>query len=434
MQIFLRFFLIFVVLYHLFVTLFVYWVMKGQYYEIFSLSKDLLRVLLILISIIMYFQNIKSYLKLRAKPIILFVVLIIFWLSVSYFQWKTFYDIFIWIKYGFLYIFTFLSATWLGHNFAIKKDNNNMHKFISFLKSFLCVTIILSLLRQALKFILPDLFQTIWYGPIWDYVFWQNPPLYYRTWPWGSPRLQWIFSWPNNYGYFLVAFFGIFISILNWYKKKSKEFWNFMLIILRVISIVLTISRSALIGSVLVLILLNISRIKKHRKIFVGLISIFVLAILGISIMKWWSTLAHIHAKFSSLSYVFLQPLWYWLWTSWPAVFHNWSILPENYYIQLLLDIWAIWLLIRALLAKNISNIFNKIIKSEFIQKEEKYIFRIWLSWLFGLIWLLVIWLFLHVFEDSMINYLFFSVFGVMTWYLYQSAIVYKNNKSNKNQ
>ncbi len=433
MQIFLRFFLVFIVIYHLFVTIFVYWLMKGQYYEIFSLSKDILRLALIFISFIAYFKNISTYLKLRAKPIILFIVLVLFGILVSYIQWKSSYNMFIWLKYGFLYIFIFLSATWIGYNFSLKKEGNNMNKFTSFLKSFLCVSIIVSIIRQLLKFIFPDLFQSIWYWPIGDYVFGQKPPLYYRTWPGWAPRLQWIFAWPNNYWYFLVSFFGIFISILNWYKNKFKKFWNFILVMLRILSIILTISRSALIGSVLVLILLNFSRIKKHKKIFIGLILIFIAAILGVSIMKSGSTLAHIHAKLNSLVYVFQKPLWYGLWTSWPAVFHNWSILPENYYIQLLLDIWAIWLILRIVLAKNIWNIFQKIIKSD-IKKEEKYIYNIRLSWLFGLIWLLLIWLFLHVFEDSMINYLFFSVFGILTWYLYQLSIIPKNNKSNKNQ
>lgn len=432
MQIFLRFFLVFVVLYHLFVTLFVYWVMKGQYYEILSLSKDILRLLLIFTSFFVYLKHIKTYFQARSKPITLFIVLLLFSIWVSYIQWKSPYDMFIWLKYGFLYIFIFLSATLIWSGFSLNKNNNNIQKLISFLKSFLCISIIISIIRQLLKFIFPDFFQTIWYWPIWDYVFGQNPPLYYRTWPWWAPRLQWIFAWPNNYWYFLVAFFGMFISIINWYKNKAKKFWNFILVMLRIASILFTISRSALIGSVLVLILLNLSRIRKHQKIFIVWITIFILAILGISVIKWGSTLAHIHAKLSSMIYVFQKPLWYGLWTSWPAVFHNWSILPENYYIQLLLDIWAIGLLLRVFLAKSIWNVFKKIIDSN-LRKEEKNIYNIRLSGLFGLIWLLVIGLFLHVFEDSMINYLFFSVFGVLTWYLYQSSIIHKNNKSNKN-
>jgi preprotein translocase subunit SecF len=39
---------------------------------------------------------------------------------------------------------------------------------------------------------------------------------------------------------------------------------------------------------------------------------------------------------------------------------------------------------------------------------------------------LLVIWLFLHVFEDSMVNYLFFVAFGLLTGYM---SSLYKNNK-----
>lgn len=431
MQIFLKFFLIFIVIYHLFVTLFVYGIMKGQYYEIFSLSKDILRLIFLLISFVVYFKNIKSYFKLWLRPISLFLIMIIFSIWVSYFQWKSSYDMFIWLKYGFLYIFIFLSATWIWHNFA-QKDSNVISKFIPFLRKFLTISLIISIIWQLLKFIFPDFFQTIWYWPIWDYVFWQNPPLYYRTWPWWLPRLQWIFAWPNNYWYFLVAFSGIFIAILNWYKNQAKKFWNFILVMLWILSIVFTISRSAFIWWILVLILLNFGRIKKHKNISILLSLVFIGVIWVVSILKWSSTLAHISSKIWSLSYVIKNPLWYWLWTSWPAVFHNGSILPENYYIQLLLDIWAIWLFFRLFLAKSISNIFNKIIKSD-IKKDEKYIYSIWLSWMFGLIWLLIIWLFLHVFEDSMINYLFFVVFGILTWYLYQLSILHKKNKSNTN-
>lgn len=432
MQIFLRFFLIFIVLYHLFVTLFVYWIMKGQYYEFFSLSKDLLRLVFILTSVIVYFKNIKSYLKTWSRPIILFLVMVVFGVWVSYLQWKASYDIFIWLKYGFLYMFIFLSATWIWHNFAQKKDDNNIQKLTSFLKNFLSIWLIISIIRQLLKFIFPDIFQTIWYWPIGDYVFWQNPPLYYRTWPWWLPRFQWIFAWPNNYWYFLVAFFGIFVAILNGYKKTVKKSLNIIMIILRILSIVLTISRSAFIWLILVLILLNLNRIKKHAKISVLLSVVFIVIIWAVSILKWWSTLAHISSKFWSLIYVIKNPLWYGLWTSWPAVFHNWSILPENYYIQLLIDIWAIWLFFRLLFTKSVSNIFQKIIKSD-IKKHERHLYSIRLSWIFWMIWLLIIGLFLHVFEDSMINYLFFIVFGIFTWYLYQLSILHKTNKSNKN-
>jgi hypothetical protein len=35
--------------------------------------------------------------------------------------------------------------------------------------------------------------------------------------------------------------------------------------------------------------------------------------------------------------------------------------------------------------------------------------------WFFAL---LIMWLFLHVFEDSMVNYLFFTIYGIILWSL----------------
>lgn len=57
------------------------------------------------------------------------------------------------------------------------------------------------------------------------------------------------------------------------------------------------------------------------------------------------------------------------------------------------------------------------------------------LLWWFAL---LIMWLFLHVFEDSMVNYLFFCIFGILSGYLsklYEKEIkitdMFKNNEKN---
>lgn len=47
--------------------------------------------------------------------------------------------------------------------------------------------------------LMPDLFYQIGYAPLGDWVFGQNPPLYYLTGPGGYTRLSGIFSGPNNY-------------------------------------------------------------------------------------------------------------------------------------------------------------------------------------------------------------------------------------------
>jgi len=61
-----------------------------------------------------------------------------------------------------------------------------------------------------------------------------------------------------------------------------------------------------------------------------------------LSLLKDSSTLAHITNKFSSLGYVINQPLGFGLGSSGPAIHHNGGILPENYFIQVMIDIGTV--------------------------------------------------------------------------------------------
>lgn len=430
MQIFLRFFLGFILIYHLFITLFVYGVMKGNYYEIFSLSKEILWILYIAISLLVYRKSIKSYLKTRYKPILLLLVLIGFGIGASYLHDKSFYDMFIGFKYWFMYILIFLSATWIGYNFHLKKAKDSIQKFINFLKPFLYLSIIASVVRQLGKFIFPDFFQSIGYGAIWDYIFGQNPPLYYRTWPWGSPRFQGIFSWPNNYGYFLIAFLPL---VFLFFKQKFKDIkdllfknkaiiLNIFVILLWILAILLTLSRTAFIGGIVGLMIINHQRIKHHKKLARSIWAVLLAGIIGLSIFKWSSTIQHIQAKFSGIQYVIDKPGGYGLGTAWPAINYNGTILPENYYIQIMIDIGTIGFLIRLVLMRQIMGIAKKIQKyfkkANKADKDTNRIYLVWKCLTIGWISLLIMWIFLHVFEDSMINYLFFISRGIVTGYL----------------
>lgn len=403
--------------------------MKGNYYEFFSLSKEILRILYIWISLLVYRKNIRSYLQTRYKPIILSGILVLFGIWASYLHDKSLYDMFIWLKYGYMYILIFLSATRIGYNFHLNTSKNNIQKFTAFLKPLLYVSIIASLLRQLAKFIIPDVFQNIGYGPIWDYVFWQNPPLYYRTGPGWAPRLQGIFSWPNNYWYFLIAFLPAIVAIVSHtYKdikniivKNKTAILNIVVIILWIVAIVLTLSRTAYIGWILGLII-NRQRIKQHKKIARSICAIAIVGIVWLSIFKRWSTLEHIKAKFSGIQYVIEQPGGYGLGTAWPAINYNGTILPENYFIQIMIDIGTIGFLIRTLVIRQIMHIAKKIQKYFATRQSENtqtiYIYTIW-KWL--TIWrmiLLIMGMFLHVFEDSMINYIFFISRGILSGYL----------------
>ena len=435
---FLKPFLIFVVLYHLFVTIIWYGVLWWAYPQLPALGRDALWLLFFGILCLANFKTLIKYLKTRKRPRITFIIILLFGVSVSLRKWKSIFDIFVGIKYGLLYLFIFLSATFIGY-IRNKKNSEifnsppsrtsqfSILNFIKFLKYLLIITFLVWFLRQGLKFIRPGFFLHIGYGPLNDFKFGVKPPIYYLTGYQWTARRQGIFSWPNNYGYFLIAFLPIIIllfkqkitSIRNFFGANKQAIFNISVIILRILAILLTLSRTAFIWWIVWLALINIQRIKEHKKITRGILLLCIAGLVGVSILKWASTLGHIKAKFGSIQYVIDQPSGYGLGTSWPAVLHNGTILPENYYLQLMLDIGTLGFLLRALLIAQITRLATKIQKSfQAITSDEKMIYLIW-KWLnIWRICLLVMGMFLHIFEDSMINYLFFISRGILTWYL----------------
>lgn len=422
---FLKAFLIFVVIYHIFVTVIWYGVLGWAYPQLPALGRDALWSLFFVSICIVNNKAITSYLTTRKRPRITFIIIIFFGIGISLLKWKWLYDIFVGIKYGLLYLYIFLSATFIGWLFTEK----NSERFITFLKYLLITTLIAGFLRQGLKFIWPDLFLHIGYGPFDDFKFGNKPPIYYLTWYQGTSRRQGIFSWPNNYWYFLIAFLPIVILFFKQKFEEIKKIFltnkrmiiNSLIIFLRILAIVLTLSRTAFIWWIVWLAIMNIQWMKKNKKLSRIIGIVFLAGLIGVSILKWASTLGHIKAKFGSINYVIQQPGGYGLGTSGPAVHQNWTILPENYYIQLMLDIGTIGFILRTIFVIQISRLATKIQeKFNHIQTHTTtqmiYSIRKWLN-----IWricLLIMGIFLHVFEDSMINYIFFISRGLLTGYL----------------
>ena len=432
---FLKIFLIFVVLYHLFVTIVWYGILGWAYPELPALGRDAVWVLFFAILVLYNFKTIKTYLNTRKRPRITLIIILAFGVGISLLKGKSMYDIFVGIKYGLLYLFIFLSATFIWRIFT--EDTTN--KYLKYIKYLLITTLIVWFLRQGLKFIWPNIFFNIGYGPLNDFKFGVKPPIYYLTWYQGTARRQGIFSWPNNYGYFLIAFLPAVILFCKEKLKNIKELFimnkkviiNSAIVVLRIIAIVLTLSRTAFIWWIVGLAIMTVQRIKKHKQISWSIGIVFLAGLVGLSILKWASTMGHIKAKFWSIKYVIQEPSGYGLWTSWPAINHNGTILPENYYIQLMLDIgtlgFILWTVLILQITRLARKIQQKVKKSSIHTNETIYLIRRWLN-----IWrvcLLVMGMFLHIFEDSMINYLFFVSRGILTGYL--STIIDKKLPKN---
>lgn len=408
MLVFLRIFLILISLYHIIITT-IWFGFLGWWWNFWiSYGKEIIWILFVLS---IWFWNYKQFfwfIKKYLKEIVLITLLLIYWVVLSILNGKSSLDIIVGFKYNIYYLIILLSSIFLGYMF----DKKNIQKFIKFIMQLILGIIIFWLIWQIGKMLFPNFFLGIWYWPIWDYVMWKNPPLYYRTWPGWEPRLSWVFAGPNNYGFFLVGFFAMYVmSVL---KSKMSKFKKWLYSWLYIISSLLTISRWAIIWILFQAYLISINFLKKHKKTHIIWILIIILWILWISLRKHSSTINHLQAWIDGIKYFLIKPMWYWLGTSWPAIHYNWYILPENIFLQILIDIWAIWFLIWSLfifmILRNIANILKNKKNSEY----RNYI--LYLS--FWLLWILIEWMFLHVFEDSMVNYIFFCTLWILIWHL----------------
>lgn len=132
--------------------------------------------------------------------------------------------------------------------------------------------VILGRVWQFGKLFFPDFFFSLGYGKLDDFHFGVNPPLYYLTGFEGALRWQGLFSGPNNYGYFLVLFFSLILYFFPFKKQLSFFSWikenrlSFLVTALWIVSICATISRAALLGLVLLLVMACFPVLKQHKK------------------------------------------------------------------------------------------------------------------------------------------------------------------------
>jgi hypothetical protein len=145
-----------------------------------------------------------------------------------------------------------------------------------------------------------------------------------------------------------------------------------------------------------------------------------LIALAVLSVLKWESTVWHITSKLSTIPEVISEPLGHGLGSSGPAIHYEWKYLPENYFLQIMLDIGTVWFLVRTFMLMCLLLVQYKVIwlskwkltNEEEYQLQVLYKLQIWFFALF------IMWLFLHVFEDSMVNYLFFTIYGIVLWSL----------------
>ena len=405
------------VFYQIISTFLVYWIeICGSSYP--ALIREWIWLLFLFVVLIFWYKKFKPYWKYWGKTWILFVILIVVSVLFSLLENVSRSNMFIWIKYWFRRTFILISASFFGYVISEKWQKS---KLIQNLSRILVWIVWAGFLWQWAKLLWPDFFHWIWYGKLDNYAFWSNPPLYYLTWFEWTLRRQWFFSWPNNYWYFLVAFLPlVWRFFTSKIKKKEDTVLSILALTIWMAWMVATLSRAALVWMVVVFVALYWKHLKSKKRWLLrwGIWLLVALAVL--SVLKRESTVGHITSKLSTIPEVISEPLWHGLGSSGPAIHYEWKYLPENYFLQIMLDIWTVWFLVRTFMLMCLLLIQYKVIwlskwklaNEEEYQLQVLYKLQIWFFALF------IMWLFLHVFEDSMVNYLFFTIYGIVLWSL----------------
>jgi len=405
MRKFIVWFFVFIAMYHVLNTWLVFWRWQIDGFQLAAL-KELVWIVLM----ITFFWRWRSELKEVCNNKVIWSLLSLLagvtaiGIVVSLIQWVSPMSMIVWIKYDILPLIVVLWALMVGvlwaHYWVREKLGISLTMMI-------WAIVVWGVLWQWAKVLLPELFTVFGYGPIGDYVLWWNPPLWYRTGPWGMMRLQGLFAGPNNYWFFLVWFSAFFVL---WVKRFLKNITlKTVLLILYFGSVVATLSRGAIVWTVVSLGLLGLILNKKRRKMIIPVWIAAVCGVVWLSILKPWSTLGHSEARNEWVKALVENPWWYGLGASWPSVHFEWVYLPENQYLWVALDIWVIGLIVWCSIVLLIMMLAVKV--SVQWEKDE-----LLLALLFGFVGLLAEWLFLHVFEDSMVNYLFLFTFGLWLW------------------
>jgi hypothetical protein len=383
---------------------------------ILSVSKDMLRLLIVLYIFLLHYKQLPKFFSVWKWPVLTCIALIVWSITLSMIQWTSLWAIVVGFKYDIYPLCIVLCAIYIWHTYP---------EIVSYIQSKISLTsiiyyviriLVIGLVWQWAKVLLPDVFMGLWYGPVWDYVLGQQPPIWYRTWPWWWMRLQGIFSWPNNYWFFLVTVCSLCIWLIHhaYRNQRNKDLWlRIFVAILFIVSLLWTLSRWAWIWVLAQCCLYVWCMYPRYKKYLLWWVVLVICALLIVAQKKIGSTWAHMTAWIEGISAFSQNPWGYWLASAWPSVHWAWIYLPENHYLQILLDIWLLWLVLWLWVVGSI--VYTLRSSRLLFSKEQKILL---LLFGFSFVGLLVEWLFLHVFEDSMVNYLFLVPCGIYIWSL----------------
>lgn len=372
----------------------------------FFIKEFIILILWLIVLFEFFFNNKDKKIKLDFLDYSIFAF-IIYWIFITFFNWLWFNAVFFWWRYDYLWFIVFL----IFRHWKIFLKSS----LIELIKLFLLWGWISLFLWIMVKFILWEEILSLFGFTIQvaEFWFWWWIPIYQWVEASWIRRFQWILDWPLAMWYYLILFTWLFASL----NKKNIDFWVLFWISILLVLIFLTYSRWAMLWVIVWLMFLFIFKFRyiyKHYKkaLLTWLISIFLLFwFLGFVFQdklhnvffREWSTTGHITRMETWVKRFIDKPFWSWLATSWPAyrnvfpekISLEWDRyhIPESWFVQILVEGGIIYF--------GLFMFILWVILINLIKNNNKYIFAMFIA-------VLVMNLFLHIFEATYITILLF--------------------------
>ncbi|MFA7284350.1 MAG: hypothetical protein WC004_00825 [Candidatus Absconditabacterales bacterium] len=410
---FLKGFLIIISLYFVLHTIIVFGLLDGQYKEIISGLKELVWIGFIAVIAACHWQRTREYVRTTKYMVRALLALALIGVAVTRRHYGntliTLKDSIIGLKYGWYFMVIFWTAGLVGY--VVQADDQQTKSWVVFIVRLSRFVLLIGLIVQGSKVLFPELWYRLGFGPLNIYQAGVAPPLYYLTQQGGVMRYSGLFSGPNNFAFWLIGMMPLLWAESGKLKAEGGRHGRWMDIVKKIGLLAfagLNLGRALLVGllSQLMIAAAKQSWVKKHL-FAVGLGIGLIIGLFGyITYLKWDSTTEHFALGLDALYKFFANPWGYGLGSSGPGVHRHGSLLPENYYLQLALDygFWGpigfagFWLAVLTLIKQQSVDVLH----------------RYNMLFVMGFVGMLIAGLFLHVFEDSMVNYLFFVARGIV--------------------
>ena len=455
----------------------------GKFWTLFRMWKEFILLLFIVILLRYISDNLKWRIKaiknkentdkitwnlllknVKSKFIIQFIL--IFLITTVVFILLAIWIQHVWIKafilstkYDLFWFFIFWIWICLALLFFTEKDEDILNLY----NKLIIWCLWLWLFRRFILRLMPNTLKIFGYNPdIFEWTVWQNPPAAYYTlidkW---NVRNQFIFERPTSFGFWLIAFFPVFVLWFlrkKWWKDQIFPTIMFWLLIFS------TWSRAWIAIRAIEAIVLFFILYRKHiKKYFVQLV---ILAIIWLwwLVYLWRWIMVREHSNTGHLELmkawrdIAKQNLIFWRWAGYsgPASHQlcytdepvniyqdvdsihldnarcellrkenvknqisTYGFNPENQYLQILMEYWIIWIIFRLWMCIIILRYTAKMIqlyhkKNKSPYQELLYYSLLWFGMWF--IWLCAEWIVLHSLVDRMVIYPFFLLYGITIW------------------